>query len=342
MFALVLLCCVAGIASLPALDSGDANQATNISWIPLPMLPVSGPPLAAPRIHNGQIAVPHAYPYQAALSCNGRLICGGSVISDVHVVTSAECVRRPRKCNVVLGAHNLKRKEPSQQIIAVAKTYIHPEFSKGKFLNDIGILKLKEKIEFNKYVQPVNLPKTSPKDWMFLTHTGWGRTGKDSGIESFSALQVMITKTLKDSRCKSYFPPKDDTVFCVYNGKESPCYSDCHPMCREVVNIFHFNKWIKNIMTTTSAANSLLPDVFIMLAGWRVTGAITVKGQESKMPEYSRHASPAPHAHHLPLLHPLMSRTMYSAVRYSTTYLLRVPQNFFLDNCAYCASWETV
>ncbi|XP_042889685.1 chymotrypsin BI-like [Penaeus japonicus] len=265
----------------------DANQATNISWIPLPMLPVSGPPLAAPRIHNGQIAVPHAYPYQAALSCNGRLICGGSVISDVHVVTSAECVRRPRKCNVVLGAHNLKRKEPSQQIIAVAKTYIHPEFSKGKFLNDIGILKLKEKIEFNKYVQPVNLPKTSPKDWMFLTHTGWGTTAKDSGIESFSVLQVAITKTLKDSRCKSYFPPKDDTVFCVYNGKESPCYgdggggyvyanqlfgisgfvkSDCHPMYPQgAVNIFHFNKWIKDIMTTTSVANSLLPDVFIML-----------------------------------------------------------------------------
>ncbi|XP_042883455.1 chymotrypsin BI-like [Penaeus japonicus] len=94
MFALVLLCCVAGIASLPPLDSGDANQATNISWIPLPTFPVSGPPLAAPRIINGRTAEPHAYPYQAAISCYRFFLCGGSVVSDVHVVTAAHCVDR--------------------------------------------------------------------------------------------------------------------------------------------------------------------------------------------------------------------------------------------------------
>ncbi|XP_042883453.1 chymotrypsin BI-like [Penaeus japonicus] len=114
----------------------DANQATNISWIPLPTFPVSGPPLAAPRIVNGRTAEPHAYPYQAALSCNGRFLCGGSVISDWHVVTAAHCVDSPRKCKVVLGGHDLKRWERSRQIIAVGETYVHRDYSKKYILRD--------------------------------------------------------------------------------------------------------------------------------------------------------------------------------------------------------------
>ncbi|XP_042866319.1 chymotrypsin BI-like [Penaeus japonicus] len=258
MFALVLLCCVAGIASLPPLDSGDTNQATNISWIPLPTFPVSGPPLAAPRIIHGRTAEPHAYPYQAALLCDRRFVCGGSVISDVYVVTAAHCVDRPWKCKVVLGGHDLKKNKGSQQIRAVNKTYIHPDYSKKiVIVSDIAILKLKKKIKFNKYVQPDNLPKTSPKGWMTLTYTGWGRAAKNSGIKSFSVLQVATTKTLNDSLCKRIFPQKDDSIICVYNRGESSGYG--------VVNVSHFDKWIRDIITSTSAANSLLPDLFIML-----------------------------------------------------------------------------
>ncbi|XP_042893450.1 chymotrypsin BII-like [Penaeus japonicus] len=167
---------------------------------------------AAPRIINGWTAEPHAYPYQAAISCYRFFLCGGSVVSDVHVVTAAHCVDRPGRCKVVLDGHDLKRKERSQQIIAVGETYVHPDYAMKKLVfNDIAILKLKEKIEFNiwpimrrrrttlisssssEYVQPVNLPKTSPKIWMPLIYTGWGRAAKNSEIKSFSGFSRTAT-----------------------------------------------------------------------------------------------------------------------------------------------------
>lgn len=45
-------------------------------------------------------------------------------------------------CTVVLGAHDISKKEKSQQRIKVAKYYRHPKFN-GKYDYDIMLLKVK-------------------------------------------------------------------------------------------------------------------------------------------------------------------------------------------------------
>ena len=43
-------------------------------------------------IVNGFEAVPHEYPFMAALMNRGRQFCGGSLIDDNHILTAAHCV----------------------------------------------------------------------------------------------------------------------------------------------------------------------------------------------------------------------------------------------------------
>ncbi|KAG0441774.1 hypothetical protein HPB47_015852 [Ixodes persulcatus] len=61
--------------------------------------PRCGRPSIAPfiepedRIYGGRFAVPGSWPWQAQLRLRGGgHICGGSLISDQHVLTAAHCV----------------------------------------------------------------------------------------------------------------------------------------------------------------------------------------------------------------------------------------------------------
>lgn len=44
------------------------------------------------RIVNGKTAVPHAYPWLAEMFTAYNFMCGGSIISDKHIVTAGHCV----------------------------------------------------------------------------------------------------------------------------------------------------------------------------------------------------------------------------------------------------------
>lgn len=69
-------------------------------------------------------SVPHTRPYQVALIRSGDFYCGGSLISEQYVITAAHCVvdRFPNeKFEAILGAHNILKKEESQQKIEIKR-----------------------------------------------------------------------------------------------------------------------------------------------------------------------------------------------------------------------------
>ncbi|KAM6934545.1 granzyme 3, tandem duplicate 3 [Xenentodon cancila] len=80
---------------------------------------------------------------------------------------------------VVLGAHDITKKERSQQRIDVAKYFQHPKYKKGAFYYDIMLLKLKNNATLNKYVKASGLPKKDGKIPANLSClvAGWGNTG---------------------------------------------------------------------------------------------------------------------------------------------------------------------
>uniref|UniRef100_A0A673WKH7 Peptidase S1 domain-containing protein n=1 Tax=Salmo trutta TaxID=8032 RepID=A0A673WKH7_SALTR len=74
-------------------------------------------------IVGGKIAKPHSRPYMVSLQHRGHHVCGGMLIWEDFVLTSAHCLRNAYPLMVVLGAHDLKK---SCQNIQVSQCHRHP------------------------------------------------------------------------------------------------------------------------------------------------------------------------------------------------------------------------
>ncbi|KAM6334153.1 LOW QUALITY PROTEIN: duodenase-1-like [Alca torda] len=107
----------------------------------------------AGRIIGGSEAKPHSWPYMAYLSIRNELDdnirCGGFLIRPDAVLSAAHCVAEETKVNITwtLGAHNVNRKELSQQAFSVGQWLIHPNYSGDTLANDIMLLKMELKVQ---------------------------------------------------------------------------------------------------------------------------------------------------------------------------------------------------
>ncbi|XP_044923764.1 granzyme H isoform X4 [Mustela putorius furo] len=96
------------------------------------------------EIIGGHEVKPHSRPYMAFLQFldNGKKRrCGSVLVHKYFVLTAAHC--RGSSMRVILGAHNIEKKERTQQVIPVKRAIPHPDYK--NFSNDIMLLKGREK-----------------------------------------------------------------------------------------------------------------------------------------------------------------------------------------------------
>ncbi|XP_070588348.1 mast cell protease 2-like [Erythrolamprus reginae] len=128
------------------------------------------------QIVGGHEAKPHSRPYAAALKIRGNFGCGGFLIAPRWVMSAAHC---NREISVILGAHDLKAVEKTQQVFGVISSHPHPGYYTmgGVPFNDILLLKLDREVQLNENVQMIPLPKSKddlPKNTR-CSVAGWGR-----------------------------------------------------------------------------------------------------------------------------------------------------------------------
>ncbi|KAM5235491.1 chymase [Ctenodactylus gundi] len=138
------------------------------------------PRAGAEEIINGTKSKPHSRPYMAHLDItDGNTVrnCGGFLISEQFVLTAAHC--GGRKIIVILGAHDITQEESTWQQIEVEKQFVHPNYHDDTNLNDIMLLKLKNKAKLTHAVNTIPLPTSSTRIQPGITclAAGWGRTG---------------------------------------------------------------------------------------------------------------------------------------------------------------------
>ncbi|XP_064589442.1 cathepsin G-like [Zonotrichia leucophrys gambelii] len=182
------------------------------------LLPWAG----AGRIIGGREAVAHSRPYMAFLKIKNATKtsrCGGFLIRSDAVLSAAHCVDEIGTIvsfTVTLGAHNVSRKEPSQQKIHVEKCVIHPQYSREGFINDILLLKLKKKAEINEYVRNISFAKENEhvRAGELCTVSGWGRTSLDPPPSD--VLMEVELKVQKEKICQQVFSKyKRQSMICV-------------------------------------------------------------------------------------------------------------------------------
>ncbi|XP_026461314.1 trypsin-1-like [Ctenocephalides felis] len=138
------------------------------------------------RIAGGQPANPGRWPWMAALFRHSQsfsntgpleLFCGGSLITDRHVLTAAHCTNRmrPRDLFVRLGETDLSSTRPEGSF-TVAEIRQHRSFDPSSYEHDISIIRLSKPIRsYDLRISPVCLPPIgSTWENEMAVVTGWG------------------------------------------------------------------------------------------------------------------------------------------------------------------------
>ncbi|KAL5291645.1 hypothetical protein ACFFRR_010819 [Megaselia abdita] len=185
-----------------------------------------------PRVVGGNDAVPKQFPYQVGVSTKklGSFYwCGGSVISELYVLTAAHCVAGEiDSVLLIFGATDrldvYQTGSSRQNITNVSgQIIVHPLYNPNEITSDVALIRLNQKLEFSDYIQPARLPERN----RFQTFanspavlSGWGKV-KDIG-SVVQHLQYGYVSILDLNECMAYYNIKeyDNGNICL-NTKDS-------------------------------------------------------------------------------------------------------------------------
>ncbi|XP_018311845.1 chymotrypsin-1 [Mycetomoellerius zeteki] len=138
--------------------------------------------------------------YQVSLRLeNGTHICSGSILDDLNVLTTANCVFEWKcslnKIQIYAGTNLLNE---SRYIYDINSIIIHQNYDPYLFVNDIALIHLNVPMGFNVLVHPINLPKSNQSfEGKPCTLAGWAKT---NGQE----LQETELIVYKQKECAKY------------------------------------------------------------------------------------------------------------------------------------------
>uniref|UniRef100_A0A8C8S2J8 Peptidase S1 domain-containing protein n=1 Tax=Pelusios castaneus TaxID=367368 RepID=A0A8C8S2J8_9SAUR len=152
-------------------------------------------------------------PYMASLKIqrgNKGKHCGGFLLSENFMLM----------ITVYLGAHNIRKEEPSQQVISARRWIPHQQFNVETNNNDIMLVHLEHKATFNEYVRSIRLPLVQQQvpPGTLCSIAGWGWTNATSGHLS-ATLQEVDVVVMPNATC-NYVQYNPSMMVCVGDPKE--------------------------------------------------------------------------------------------------------------------------
>jgi len=182
------------------------------------------------KIVGGEEAKPHSWGWAVALFLGNRFFCGGSLITERHVLTAAHCAEISNNINIHIGGHKLGQVEDGKVIARSQKIKIHDGWDRYSLSNDIAIITLDTNVTFTDSIRPACIPsysdiKTDLADKR-ARPIGWGVTSDDSNTAS-PVLREVSVPVLSNSQCnKTYQVIQSSHVCTDSKGGKGVCFGD--------------------------------------------------------------------------------------------------------------------
>ncbi|XP_017776020.1 PREDICTED: chymotrypsin-like elastase family member 2A, partial [Nicrophorus vespilloides] len=138
-----------------------------------------------------------------------RYICGGNLVNQKYVITSAQCVTRPgtnRKVDaegflIHLGRTFLMTSTVGIQERRVERITVHPEYNSIYLQNDVAVLRLSRDADYTDYVRPACLWSEAADDSVIGkigTVIGWGTMNDEERQNTYTLqkAQMLVVDTL--------------------------------------------------------------------------------------------------------------------------------------------------
>jgi len=186
--------------------------------------------------------------------------CGGVAVSTKAVLTAAHCVAQldsstTKHLFAAIGEHEIRVKDPGEEVIKVVKVTKHPNFVLRTFENDLAILELAHHFTPSRTKQPVmvaedvdRLEQMGGRQW--LTVMGWGVTRP--GGERAKVLNWVKVPYIHRNKCRPLMWPHKVTkgMICagdVYKGEVDACQGDSGgPMVFRDLNLINHRTTTKS------------------------------------------------------------------------------------------------
>lgn len=200
---------------------------------------------ASGLIVNGEPVEANAWPWLASLyePQLKKHICGGSIISELHVLTAAHCVKlqrigyllTTRDFLVHLGKHNLSAIEKNSDWFHPHDILIHPDWETDGYRSDadLAILVAEIHIKFSSTMMPVCLWTDLEEDNILEgVVVGWGASEETRRTFHTEIPNLAVMRKVPSAKCYERFSELanmgSSRTFCAVSVKEDsgPCKGD--------------------------------------------------------------------------------------------------------------------
>lgn len=161
------------------------------------------------KIFDGSQASNDTFPWMVSLrlSYSNILIhlCGGTILSDVFVLTAASCFQRltifPILFSVKAGITTISNEtDPTEQLRTLSQIILHPNYSAENFRNNIALARVS--LPFNLKdlrVSPIALSNLTSLENVDLTTIGWGSSDiqPNSTVRSIALEQITVQENVQ-------------------------------------------------------------------------------------------------------------------------------------------------
>ncbi|XP_014672860.1 PREDICTED: trypsin-4-like [Priapulus caudatus] len=181
------------------------------------------------KIVDGTVVVAGEVGWQVILYRSGSFTCGGSLISNRHVLTAAHCVHpyqnNPEYFSVRMGT----LEQSSGGITRKANRILrHETYSSSAIYDDVAVIELDKPVVFTSNVHPIALASNDDEkyvDWQATT-SGFGRISGNGPTSSvlLKADQVIVSGEACQAYYGSFVQPAG--MICSGQGKQTVCSGD--------------------------------------------------------------------------------------------------------------------